>query len=123
MPRPRTDGRIDWHELAGDEPAEQMPDRSEPLLDARCGKLARTGLDPASDVHRLDSSDRRHAGGRAPRQKFIRGAGIGPARVGLRMLAAKNSRKRMPARSPAAAARSVAEVIETSWFMRDPAWF
>ena len=39
------------------------------------------GLDPGRDVHRLDGGDRRHAGARAPGQKFLRGAGIGPARV------------------------------------------
>ncbi len=32
-------------------------------------------------MHRLHGADRRHAGGRAPHQKFIGGAGIGPARV------------------------------------------
>jgi hypothetical protein len=58
-----------------------MTDRSEPLLDARRGELARAGLDPGGDVHRLDGADRRHAGGRAPGQEFIGGAGIGPARV------------------------------------------
>ena len=39
------------------------------------------GLDPGRDMHRLDGGDRRHAGARAPGQEFIRGAGIGPARV------------------------------------------
>jgi hypothetical protein len=32
-------------------------------------------------MHRLDGGDRRHAGARAPGQEFLRGAGIGPARV------------------------------------------
>ena len=44
-------------------------------------ELARAGLDPRSDVHRLDGGDRRHADARAPGQEFIGGAGIGPARV------------------------------------------
>jgi hypothetical protein len=38
--------RIDRHDLAGDEPVEQVADRGEPLLDARRGELARPGLDP-----------------------------------------------------------------------------
>ena len=74
-------GRVDRHDLAGDEPIEQMADRGEPLLDARRGELARAGLDPGGDVHRLDGGDRRHAGARAPGQEFLGGAGIGPARV------------------------------------------
>ena len=46
-------GRVDRHHLAGDEPIEQMTDRGEPLLDARRRELARRGLDPGGDVHRL----------------------------------------------------------------------
>ena len=74
-------GRVDRHDLAGDQPVEQVTDRSEPLLDARRGQLARAGLDPGGDVHRLDGGDRRHAGARAPGQKFLGGAGIGSPRV------------------------------------------
>jgi len=82
MTRPaHRSGRVDWHDLAGDEPIEQMPDRGEPLFDARRGQFARGRLDPRRDVHRLDGGDRRHAGARAPAEKFIGGAGIGPARV------------------------------------------
>ena len=33
-------GRVDRHDLAGDEPVKQMADRSEPLLDARRRQLA-----------------------------------------------------------------------------------
>jgi hypothetical protein len=73
--------RVDRHDLAGDEPVEQVADRGEPLLDARRGELARAGLDPGRNVHRLHSADRRHAGGRAPGQELIGGAGIGPPRV------------------------------------------
>ena len=46
-------GRVDRHDLAGDQPVEQVADRGEPLLDARRGELARAGLDPGGDVHRL----------------------------------------------------------------------
>jgi hypothetical protein len=74
-------GRVHRHDLAGDEPIEQMTDRGEPLLDARRRELARAGLDPGADVHRLDGGDRRHAGARTPGQKFIGGTGIGAARV------------------------------------------
>jgi hypothetical protein len=52
-------GRVDRHDLAGDQPVERMTDRGEPLLDARCCKLAHPGLDPGGDVHRLDGADRR----------------------------------------------------------------
>ena len=45
-------GRIDRHDLAGDEPVEQMADRREALLDARRGKLTRPGFDTGGDVHR-----------------------------------------------------------------------
>ena len=71
----------DRHHLAGDEPVEQMADRGKPLLDARRRELARANLDPGRDVHRLHGADRRHAGARTPGQKFIGGAGVGPARV------------------------------------------
>jgi hypothetical protein len=74
-------GRIDRHDLAGDQPVEQMTDRGKPLLDARRGELARAGLDPGGDMHRLDSADRRHAGARALGQEFIGGTGVGSARV------------------------------------------
>jgi hypothetical protein len=93
-------GRVDRHDLAADKSIEQMADRGESLLDARRREFARASLDPGGDVHWLDSADRWHAGGHTPGKEFIGGA----ARVcGLRMLAAKNSRKRTPARSPAAA--------------------
>jgi hypothetical protein len=74
-------GRIDRHNLAGDQPIEQMADCGEPLLDARCRELARAGLDPCRDMYRLHRGDRGHAGGGAPRQEFVCRAGIGPARV------------------------------------------
>jgi ribosomal protein S18 acetylase RimI-like enzyme len=67
--------------VAGDQPIEQMADRGEPLLDARRGELTRAGLDPGRDMHRLHGRNRRHARIRAPAEKFLRGAGIGPARV------------------------------------------
>jgi hypothetical protein len=65
--------RVDWHHLAGDEPVEQVT--------ARRRELARPGLNPRRNVHRLDGADRRHASARAPRQEFIGSAGIGPTRV------------------------------------------
>jgi hypothetical protein len=77
----RRRGRVDRHHLAGDEPVEQVTDRGETLLDARRRELARRGLDPCGDVHRLHGADQRHAGARAPGQKFIGSAGIGAARV------------------------------------------
>ena len=70
-----------------------MMDRGQALLDAGRCERARAGFDPGGDVHRLQGADRRHAGARPPGQHLC----------GLRMLAAKNSRKRIKARSPAAA--------------------
>jgi hypothetical protein len=75
--------RVDRSDLAGDQPIEQMADRGEPLLDARRRQLARTGLDPGGDVHRLHRADRRRARACAPSQEFIGGAGKGSARVGV----------------------------------------
>ena len=56
-----------------------MADRGEPLLHAWRREFARPYLYPGGDVHRLHGSDRRHAGDGTPRQKFICGAGVGPA--------------------------------------------
>src|SRR5271166_1362488 len=67
--------------MACDQPIEQVADRSEPLLDARRGELARAGLDPGGDMHRLHGADRRYASARAPGQEFIGSAGVGPPRV------------------------------------------
>jgi hypothetical protein len=53
-------GRVDRHDLAVDQPIEQVTERGEPLLDAWCGQLARRGLYPGRDMHRLDGGDRRH---------------------------------------------------------------
>jgi hypothetical protein len=112
-------GRVDRHDLAGDQPVEQVTDRGQPLLDARRRELARAGFNPGGDVRRLDGADRRHADARAPGQEFIGGAGIGATRVRVADVGCENSRKRVPARSPAAAtsAGSEGEVIGTSWFM------
>ena len=41
-------GGVDRHHLAGDQPIQQVTNRGEPLLDARCRKLARAGLVPAA---------------------------------------------------------------------------
>ena len=73
--------RIDRHDLAVDQPVEQVTQRGKPLFDARRRKLARRRLDPGGDMDRLDGRDRRHPGARAPGQKLLRSAGIGPARV------------------------------------------
>ncbi len=94
-------GRVDRHDLAGDQPVEQVTDRSEPLLDARRSELARAGLHPGRYVDRLDGADRRHAGGRAPGQELIGGAGIGAACAGcgcwlrgIRGTASRRARRR-----------------------------
>jgi len=73
--------RVDLHHVTGDQPIEQVAERGEPQLDGRRRQFARPGLDLAGDVHRLHGRDRRHAGACAPGQKFLGGAGIGPAGV------------------------------------------
>jgi hypothetical protein len=58
-----------------------MANRGQALLEAQCRELARTGLDPGGNVHRLDGADRRHAGACAPSQKFLCNSRIGSPRV------------------------------------------
>src|ERR1700747_166691 len=58
-----------------------MANRGEPLLHARRRELARAGLDPRGDVHRLHGGDRRHAGAYAPSKEFFRSSSIRSARV------------------------------------------
>jgi hypothetical protein len=53
-------------------------------------------LDPGGDMQRLHGRERRHTGARAPGEELARRV------CGLRIAEAKNSRKRTPARSPAA---------------------
>jgi hypothetical protein len=58
------------------------------------------------DTHRLDIADRRHTDARTTRQNSCLARtlpGIARRVYGLRMFAAKNSRKRIEARSPATA--------------------
>jgi hypothetical protein len=95
--------RVDRHDLAGNEPVEQMPDRGEPLLDARRRELARPSLDPGGDMHRLHGLDRRHAGSDAPGQEFLSGAAICPARVWVADVGREEFEEAREARSPDAA--------------------
>ena len=69
-------------------------------------------------MHRLDGGDRRHCGACAPGQEFIGGSVVGSPR----MLAAKNSRKRVEARSPSAATScgTTGEPIGTCEFTISP---
>jgi hypothetical protein len=108
--------RVDRDDLAVDQPVEQVAERTQALLDGGRGERARRCFDPGRHMNRLNGRDRRHAGIGAPGQESIRGAGIGAARV----RAAKNSRKRIDARSPAtatSAGRVGEELIGTSWLM------
>jgi hypothetical protein len=72
VPRPahRCSG-VDRHDLAGNEPVEQMTDRGNPLLHAWRREFARHSPDPGRDVYQLHGADRGHAGARAPSQEFI----------------------------------------------------
>jgi hypothetical protein len=92
--------RVGRRDAAGNQPIEQMPDRSEALFDARRRELARRGRDPDSDMRRLHNAHRSCAGARAPGRKLFASSRIGATMGGLRMFAAKNSRKRLDARSP-----------------------
>jgi hypothetical protein len=73
--------RVDRHDLAVDQPVEQVAQRRKPLLDRGRSQFARRRLDPGCDVHRLDGGDRRHPDARAPAQKFLRSSVICPPRV------------------------------------------
>jgi hypothetical protein len=75
-------GGVGRHDLTDDKPIKQMPQRREPLLDARRG-AARPHLafDPRGNMQRRDMRDGGHAGGLAPRQKLCDGAAVGAARV------------------------------------------
>jgi hypothetical protein len=46
-----------------------MTDRGEQLLDAPRRELARRGLDPGGDMHRLDGGDRRDPDAGTPGEK------------------------------------------------------
>jgi hypothetical protein len=74
-------GRVDRHNLTGDEPIEQMTDRGEPLLDTRRCELAHTGLDQRRDVHWLHNRYGGNAGTCTQRQEFFGRAVVGRPRV------------------------------------------
>ena len=74
-------GGIDRHDLAGDQPVEQVAQRGEPLLHGRRGVASRLLLDPGRDMQRLDGGDAGHGRLGAPRQEIRHGAAIGAARV------------------------------------------
>jgi hypothetical protein len=76
---------VDRHDLAVDQPVEQMPQRGEPPLYRGCRKLARRRLDPRCDMHGLDGGDRSHASARAPGQELLDSPVVGPS--GLRVAA------------------------------------
>jgi len=64
---------------AGERGGDLFEDQGDDHLDVMVIQPRR--LDPSRDMHRLDGGDRRQADARAPRQEFLRGAVVGPARV------------------------------------------
>ena len=65
-------GGVHRHDLAGDQPVEQVADRGEALLHGGGRALAAELLDVGGDMQRLHVGDRRDAGRLAPGQKFPR---------------------------------------------------
>jgi hypothetical protein len=81
-----------------------MADGGELLLDSGRRVAARLLLDPGRDVQRPDFIQRLNSAPAAPVEELADRAGVGPASVRiLRRLDAKNSTKRVRARSLAAA--------------------
>jgi hypothetical protein len=77
MPRPAHRVRwVDWHDLAVDQPGEEVPQRCKPLFDRGCGQFVHRGPDPGRDMQRLDIGDRRHADFTAPGEEFLYGTPI-----------------------------------------------
>ena len=83
-------GRVHRHHLAGDQPVEQHPHRGELLLHARRPVFLLQLVHPGRHVERPDGRER-EAALLAPGEEPAARAGIGAARVGLLMLAVKNS--------------------------------
>jgi hypothetical protein len=82
MTRPTHRGRrIEGHDLAGDQPVEQMADRGQVLLHARRRHLAHPQLDPRRHMQRLNFREGIDARFLAPRQKICRGSRVRAPRV------------------------------------------
>lgn len=90
------------HDLANHQPIEQVANGGQVLLDRGCRQRLRLQFHPGRHVQRLHGGNRRHTRLRALGEKLAYGVRISTRVFGLRMLDAKNSRERMPARSPAA---------------------
>ena len=73
--------RIRSHDLADDQPVEQVPQGGEPLLDAGGQDLASFELDPARHVQRLHTGQGSDAYALTPPQKLSHGPRIGAAGV------------------------------------------
>ena len=74
-------GGIDRHDLADDQPVEQMPQRRQAQLRGRRGSRLLQLLDIGGDMHALDGGDARDAARLQPIEEFDGGARIGAARV------------------------------------------
>lgn len=73
--------RVVRHDLASDEPVEQVADRGQPLLDGRCRRPLRLQFDPRGDMQRLYGRNRRYASTGAPGEEVAGRARIRAARV------------------------------------------
>ena len=74
-------GGIHRHDLADDQPIEQMPQRRQAQLRGRRGSRFLQLLDIGGDMHALDRRDARDAARLKPIEEFDGGARIGAARV------------------------------------------
>jgi hypothetical protein len=114
-------GRIHRRNLTCHKPVEQVLNRGKALFDGRGRSLASQLLDVGGDVQRLHVGDRRDAGAFAPGQKFPNRLREARRVCRLRMLAAKNSRKRVWAWSPAVTTKAEISRAEEGrgamWFM------
>jgi hypothetical protein len=73
--------RVVRHDLAGDEPVEQVADRGQLLLDGRRRRRLGLQLDPRGHVQRLYLNERWHASAGAPPQKIPRRPRVRTPRV------------------------------------------
>ena len=67
-------GGIGRHDLADDQPIEQVAPRRQAQLAGRCGARLRELLDIGGDMHALDGGDVGDAARRQPVEEFLRRA-------------------------------------------------
>lgn len=104
-------GWIGLHDVAGDQPIEQHPDRGQVLFDGGLGVGAAELFDVSGDVHRCDPGEVLQTPLRAPVGKGVDGLEVGPA--GMRV--ADVDGEELP-EAPAALGHGLEERGETKGF-------